>query len=70
MKEGLGFLLAGIFVGVVGAEALRRKIPQKCFAKLHGKIREVTSVAKEGFVKGYKNAVAPPKPKKKAAAPA
>ncbi len=71
MKEGLGFLLAGVFVGVLAAEVIRRKYPQKCTTVLYGKIREATSVAKEGFVKGYENAVGPAKqPKKAAAAPA
>ncbi len=70
MKEGLGFLLAGIFAGVVGAEVIRRKYPQKCVTMLYGKIREATSAARKGFVTGYKSAVVPAKKKKASAAPA
>ena len=58
MLKSLGILLAGIFIGAVGAELIRRKCPD-ALDKLYAKTREAASGAKEAFNNGYQNATQP-----------
>jgi len=58
MLKGLGILIGGVFVGAVSAEVVRKKYPDTV-DKLHAKVRQITSEAKEAFKNGYQNATQP-----------
>ena len=58
--EKLGVLIAGIFVGALAAELVRKKCP-KSLSGLYAKASEAAGAAAEAFKKGYKNAKRPQK---------
>jgi len=58
MIKSLGILIGGVFIGAVGVEVICKKYPE-ALDKLHAKICEAASGAKEAFKKGYANAVEP-----------
>ena len=55
MEKSLGVLIAGIFVGAVAAELVRKKCP-KALSGLCEKASEAAGAAAEAFKKGYQNA--------------
>ena len=55
MFKELGILLAGVFVGAVGAELIRKSSP-KLVNKVGRKSREGISNLKEAFMVGYESA--------------
>ena len=55
MNKSLGVLIAGIFVGALAAELIRRKHP-KALDALYAKARKAASGAKEAFKRGYETA--------------
>ncbi|NQT21938.1 MAG: hypothetical protein HQ579_00700 [Candidatus Omnitrophica bacterium] len=56
MIKSLGILMGGIFIGAVGAEIIRKEYP-KVVNSVYAKTREITSGAKEAFIKGYDKAM-------------
>ena len=58
MGKGLCVMIAGIFVGAVGMEILRRTCPQ-ALDKLSAKVREAASGAAEAFKAGYEKVTRP-----------
>ena len=55
IEKSLGVLIAGIFVGAVAAELVRKKCP-KSLSGLYAKASESADAAATAFKKGYKNA--------------
>ena len=58
MGKALGVMIAGVFVGAVGMEILRRTCPG-AIDKLYGKVRETASGAAEAFKAGYEKVTRP-----------
>jgi hypothetical protein len=58
MLKSLGILVAGVFIGAVSAEVIRKKYPD-AIDKLRTKARQITSETKEAFKNGYNNATRP-----------
>ena len=58
MFKSLGILIAGVFIGAVGVEIIRKEYPE-ALGKLYAKTCDAASGAKEAFKKGYSNAVQP-----------
>jgi len=58
MGKSLGVLIAGIFVGAVGMEILRKRCPD-AVNKLYKRTQETVSGAKEAFKAGYQKVTQP-----------
>ncbi len=61
MLKGLGILVAGIFVGAMGAEVFRKTHPD-ALDKLYVKVEGLTDAAKEAFMEGYHGALGTQEP--------
>ncbi len=52
MFKSLGVLVAGIFVGAVAMEVIRKVCPE-ALDQVYGRTREIASGARDAFQRGY-----------------